>query len=116
MAMTPTLLSLLAPGAAAAQAAGCAAATSGASRFSRSVPTAFSSQAKKEQIADALIQGFVGDFTSQPSSADMRPVVVNLIDTLTQGCDDRTCPSSRTRTVVKAACSSVLSSAPVTLY
>ncbi len=88
----------------------------GGFEFSRPVPTAFSSAAKKQQVADALIQNFVGDVTSQPAAADLQPLVVNLIDTLTQGCDAGTCPSSQTRTVVKAACSAVLSSAAVTLY
>ena len=89
----------------------------GSFEFSRPVPTAFSTPQKKEQIADALLTKLVGDqLATQPTVDQMRPSVVGLIDTLTQGCDASSCPSSRTRTVVKAACSAVLSSAPVTLY
>ena len=39
-----------------------------------------------------------------------------LIDELTAGCTPATCGADRTQTVVKASCSALLSSAPVTIH
>jgi hypothetical protein len=46
----------------------------------------------------------------------VRTVLYDLIDELTLGCDDLTCDAQRTRTVAKAACAALLSSAAVSMH
>ncbi len=53
--------------------------------------------------------------SNQPTLAEVQPELDALIMNLTTGCTPTTCDALRTRTVVKAVCSAVLSSAPVTL-
>lgn len=53
---------------------------------------------------------------SQPSHAEVAPILDALILDLSAGCDAATCPASRTRTVVKGACAAVLSSAGVSVH
>ncbi len=54
--------------------------------------------------------------TEQPDVADVTPVLNEMLDALTLGCTDATCPAERTATVVKAACAAVLGSAAVSIH
>ncbi len=86
-------------------------------QFDQPVPTAFASQVERDIIINALIDQMVGTtLATQPNFAEISPVLNMLIDDLTAGCSAATCPANRTQTVVKAACSSVLGSAVVTIH
>ena len=79
--------------------------------------TAFASQAIRDQIIDPLVSEILNDgVASQPSHAEVAPILDALILDLSAGCDAATCPASRTRTVVKGACAAVLSSAGVSVH
>ncbi len=85
--------------------------------FEESVPVAFAGPAERDVVTDALVDRMIGmALESQPSRAEVEPVLDELIDGLIAGCDAVTCGPTRTRTVVKAACSAVLASAAVTVH
>ena len=86
--------------------------------------TVFGDLATRRAISDSLTEKMYGDaLATVPTKAQVRTAVVPLIETLTAGCDqpgtdenDEACGLERTRTVLKAACSALLSSAPVLLH
>lgn len=85
--------------------------------FDQPVMTAFSDQTKRNLIIDPLIDRMVGvGLTSQPSPAAIRALLDTLIDDLTAGCTATTCGAVQTRTVVKATCAAMLSSAVAQIY
>lgn len=84
--------------------------------FGAEVTTAFSTQAKKDIVINKLIDSMVGtNMASQPTRAELAPVLNGLIINLTTGCTAgaAACSATRTRAVVQAACTSVLGSAAV---
>jgi hypothetical protein len=84
--------------------------------FTAPVATAFAGQAERDLITVPLVDKMIGvNLVNQPTLAEVQPELDALITTLTAGCTPATCDAVRTRTVVKAVCSAVLSSAPVTL-
>ena len=86
-------------------------------QFNQPVPPAFASQVERDIIINALVDQMVGTaLATQPNFAEISPVLNMLFDDLTAGCTPATCDASRTQTVVKAACSSVLGSAAVTIH
>jgi hypothetical protein len=86
--------------------------------FNAPVSTALGDPARKQLVADRLVERFVGtNLASQPSVQEVRPIVTGLLDQLTAPCRQASsCSSTRTRSIVKAACSAVLSSAPVVIH
>lgn len=84
-------------------------------QFGSPVSTAFSNQTKRDIIIGSLVDKMLGtDLASQPSLTEVQPDLDQLISELTVGCNvDADCNATRTRTVVKAACASVLASAAV---
>ena len=76
----------------------------------------------KQHVTDTLIERIYGaNLANQPGSAEAGPEVLGLLDSLTAECEqsspnDDDCQATRTRAVVKAACSAVLSSAPMLLH
>lgn len=86
--------------------------TNPAFEFGAAPNIAFGAPAKKDIIIDALLRRMVGDnLATQPSPDETRPILNRLIDDLTGACATGGCDAARTRAVVKAACSTVLSSA-----
>ena len=91
--------------------------------FDQPPATAFSNDTKKDVIANALYNKIIiTDVASQPTLSEVRDVLfaptTGLLDQLAQGCAaDPNCTSNatRTRTVVKSMCVSVLSSAGMTV-
>ena len=64
-----------------------------------------------------LVDRMLGtNLANQPTRAETRPLLDTMIDDLTLGCDPTSCPATRTRTVVKAACAAVLGSAAVNVH
>ncbi len=91
--------------------------TNPAFEFTAPVPTAFSTPAKQAIVTDALFDNMIGvALADQPTRAQVTGVVDALIADLTAGCDAASCPEERTRAVVTAACTSVLSSATTLIY
>jgi hypothetical protein len=85
--------------------------------FDQPPDVAFSDPAASGRIADALADRMIGvDLDDLPGRDEVRPIVVELIDTLTQDCGADQCEAEDTRTALKAACTAVLSSAPVMLH
>jgi len=85
--------------------------------FDSDATVAFSTPTKRNQIIDALYDRMVlPGLREQPLRSEVAPVVDTLIQDLTAGCDAASCPAERTRTVVKAACAAVLSSAAVSIH
>jgi hypothetical protein len=85
--------------------------------FDQPVAVAFSDPTKRALVIDALHRNLLGStLASQPSQAELASVLDPLITTLTAACTPITCDATRTRTVVKAACAAVLSSAAVTVH
>jgi hypothetical protein len=86
--------------------------------FNAPVSTALGTPARKQLVADRLIDRFVGaNLAHQPGPQEIGPIVTGLLDQLTAQCPNASsCSSTRTRSIVKAACSAVLSSAPVTIH
>lgn len=86
--------------------------TSPAFEFGAAPSVAFGSPAKKDIIVNGLIRRMVGaDLATQPGPDETRPILNGLIDDLIGTCANGGCDAARTRAVVKAACSTVLSSA-----
>jgi len=83
--------------------------------FTAATSIAFGSQTQRDIIINALVSNMIGDNISrQPSLAEIKPDLEQLIDELTANCNVATdCNAARTRTVVKAACAAVLGSAAV---
>ena len=91
--------------------------TTPAFQFDQPVTTAFSDQAKRDLIIDRLVDRLLGaNIAYQPSRDEARPALNDLISELTAGCTATTCDATRTRNVVKGACTAVLSSAAVTVH
>jgi hypothetical protein len=70
---------------------------------------------------DALIRGFTdgllgAGLATQPSSAEVFPVLDGLITDLTAACATTPCGADRTQTVAKAVCSALLGSAAVSIH
>jgi hypothetical protein len=85
--------------------------------FDSDVPTALGTAAQVDLVVDTLYDRMVGvGLVEQPTRAETTGVLRTLIGDLTAGCDAVTCPAERTRTVVKAACAAVLSSAAVAVH
>jgi hypothetical protein len=85
--------------------------------FDSDVPAALGSAAQVDVVVDALYDNMVGvGLAEQPTRAEVTGVLRALIGDLTVGCDAASCPAERTRTVVKAACAAVLSSAAVAIH
>lgn len=80
--------------------------------FTATPDVAFNTQAKKDIVINGLIQRMIGvNLTSQPTTAEAQPILNGLINDLNSACASGGCDAARTRAVVKAACSTVLSSA-----
>ncbi len=72
---------------------------------------------QRDLLTGPIIAEMIGtDLASQPAVAEAGAALDGLIDELTQGCDAATCNAQRTRTVAKAVCAAVLSSAAVTIH
>jgi hypothetical protein len=82
--------------------------------FGQPVPTAFSTQSKRDRVIDAVLDRMVGtNLATQPDRTALEAELNALIDGLIQGCTAQTCPAARTQSVVKATCAAVLPSAAV---
>jgi len=85
--------------------------------FTSPVVTALSDQAKRDIIINNLVDKMIGtNLSTQPTLAEIQPEINQLMDELSANCnvaDD--CDAARTRTIVKAACASVLASAAVSI-
>jgi hypothetical protein len=78
---------------------------------------AFGGASQRDLILNPLVDRMLGtNLANQPTRAETRPLLDAMIDDLTAGCDPTSCPATRTRTVVKAACAAVLGSAAVTVH
>jgi hypothetical protein len=86
----------------------------GAFPFTSPAGTVFGVQANRDLLTGSLIDGMLGtNLATQPDPAAVRTELEALIDTLVAGCG--VCDAERTRTVAKATCAAVLSSAAVQL-
>ena len=87
--------------------------------FNFNAPTsqAFADPASRDIITDALIDQMIGvNLVNQPNLAETEPILDQLVDSLTEGCNVAgDCDANYTRTVVKATCAAVLGSAAVHL-
>jgi len=78
---------------------------------------AFGSAAQRDLILNPIVDRMLGTgLANQPTRAESRPLLDTMIDDLTAGCTAASCPATRTRTVVKAACAAVLGSAAVHVH
>ncbi len=85
--------------------------------FGEDAVTALNDPVNRDRITDPLIDDMVGiDVVSQPDPALVEAELDTMIDELIAGCSPATCGADRTQTVVKAACSAVLSSAVVSIH
>ena len=78
--------------------------------------TAAFTPANRTLLISSLTNAFIGDVGSQPSVAEVTPVLETLLDELTMGCTPVTCDGDRTRRIVKATCAAVLGSAATTIH
>ncbi len=87
-------------------------------RFGADTFTAFQDPSAKQLIADRLVERFYGTgLADQPDTAQTRPHLVQLIDDLTTECTSpAACDREHTQSVVKAACTAVISSGPVLFH
>lgn len=86
-------------------------------QFDSPPEVAFAAQADRDAVARALVAGMLGaDLQTQPTEAEVLPVLDGLIDDLTAGCAPGLCDAERTRTVVKGACAAVLGSAGMVVH
>lgn len=90
----------------------------GAFPFGTVPETVFADAGNRLQLSDALYDGMLGvGLTEQPMRQGVRDDLDLLYDTLMLKCTPTTpCASGRTATMVKAACSAVLSSAAVSIH
>ena len=73
--------------------------------------------AQRDVVFDALYDRMIGTtLSSQPMRADVQSELDALVDSLLAECLVTTCDAQRTRTIVKASCAAVLSSAAVTVH
>jgi hypothetical protein len=92
------------------------AAVFGSFPFGMPPETVFASQGNRDALTNALVSRMVGvALTSQPSAAEVGPVLGTLVDALVAPCATTPCGADRTATIVKAACAAVLSSGAVQL-
>ena len=85
--------------------------------FTQNALDAFDTEAERDQVIQPMIRAAVGeDLTSQPTSAELTPILETLIADLTAGCTAATCTFERTEDVVKSVCAAVLGSATGTLH
>jgi hypothetical protein len=71
----------------------------------------------RDRLAVALADRMYGvALANQPTAPEVAVALDPLFDDLTAGCDAATCGPERTRTIVKAACAAVLSSAGVHVH
>ncbi len=78
--------------------------------FGSVVSTAFGSQAKKDRITNALISGMIGvNLASQPTQSEAYNSINSLLNDLIAA--NPAGDATRTRAIVKGACTAVLSSA-----
>jgi len=71
----------------------------------------------RNRLIDPLMVRMLGlGLQSQPDPADVRPLLDGLIGDLITGCDAASCGADRTKTVAKAACAALLSSAAVSMH
>ncbi len=79
--------------------------------------TAFANQATRDALIQVLVdRSFSANVAYQPDFSEVQPILDGLIDDLTAGCTALTCDAERTRTVVKAMCSAMLSSAAASVH
>jgi hypothetical protein len=77
----------------------------------------FGDPARRTQISDALYNRMFGTgLSGQPDLAGLRTDLSGMIDSLLVSCPVGTCNAERTETIVKSACSAVLSSAAVSMH
>jgi hypothetical protein len=85
--------------------------------FTEPATTAFDTQAERDMIINPLVDKMMGTtLANQPNQTDVRPVLNTLLDELTAGCTDTSCPATFTRNAVKGVCSAVLSSAATQIH
>lgn len=86
--------------------------------FNNRTYTAFQDPNAAPLISDRLVEKFYGTgLANQPTAEQARPAVTQLITDLTAQCtNDNACDREHTQSVVKAACTAVLSSAPVLFH
>jgi hypothetical protein len=85
--------------------------------FGDPTTVAFAGGAARDRIFVPLMDRMLGqNVANQPDAAEVRPLLDSLVDDLTAGCTAATCGGARTRTVVKAACAALLSSAAVSVH
>ncbi len=85
--------------------------------FDADAVAAFGSAAQRDLVLNPLVDRLLGtNLANQPSRTETRPLLDTMIDDLTLGCNPTSCPATRTRTVVKAACAAVLGSAAVNVH
>ncbi len=85
--------------------------------FDQPATVAYGTPASRDLLIDPLVDRMSGvNVANQPSRAEVRPILDGLIDELILGCDAATCGADRTRTVGKAVCSALLSSAAVSMH
>ncbi len=91
--------------------------TSPAFAFGSPATVAFGTPADRDRVIGPIHDRMLGNaIASQPDFVDVQAELDALIDQLTLGCDAASCGSDRTRTIVKALCASVLSSAGVLVH
>jgi hypothetical protein len=89
----------------------------GAFPFGTDPAVVFADPNRRTQIADALYDRMLGTALSgQPDQADVRADLSGMIDSLLLACPLGSCNGERTETIVKGACSAVLSSAAVSMH
>jgi len=83
--------------------------------FDADVTTAFAGT-NADLVVDPLVDRIVlGGIPNQPAPDDVRSVVDGLVSELVNGCPPE-CDATRTRAIVKAACTAVLASGAVTIH
>lgn len=95
--------------------------TTPAFEFGSAVATAFSTQAKKDLITNTLINKMIGvNFANQPTATESYTEVNTLINDLVAAANVAVAPLTidqvRTRSIVKGACTTVLSSAALMVH
>ncbi len=89
----------------------------GAFPFDTSPTVVFADPARRNQIADALYDRMLGTgLSGQPDRDDVRLDLSSMVDDLLVECASTPCNGERTRTIVKGACSAVLTSAAVSMH
>ncbi len=85
--------------------------------FNAAPLTAFASQANRDGISQSITDGILGaNLSTQPAMLETQPILDQLITDLTASCSATPCDATRTRTVVKAMCTSALASASASVH